>query len=83
LCVIPAPTPCNIYHSFEVLGSLASSPAHDFIATISPEQLHLQGFFCGYNDISTIELCLLLQDKLQEEERSCITTVDHLLLFTS
>ncbi len=69
-----------------ILGSLASSPAHDFIATVPPEELlllHLQGFFCGYNDIYTSELCLLLQDKLQEEGRSCSTTVEHLLLFTN
>jgi hypothetical protein len=56
-----------------ILGSLASSPAHDFIATVPPEQLlllHFQGFFCGYNDVYTSELCLLLQDKLQEKGRS-------------
>ncbi len=45
--------------------------------------LHPRGFFCGYNDVYTSELCLLLQDKLQEEGRSCSTTVDHLLLFTN
>ncbi len=83
LCVIPAPTPCNMYHSFEVLGSLASSPAHDFIATVPPEQRHLQGFFRGYTDVYACELCLLLQDKLQEEGRSCNTSADHLLLFTN
>jgi hypothetical protein len=43
--------PVTYYHSFEVLGSLASSPAPEFIATVPPEQLHLQGFFCGYNDV--------------------------------
>jgi hypothetical protein len=33
---------------------------------VPPEQLHLQSFFGGYNDVYTSELCLLLQNQLQE-----------------